>query len=178
MNLKNLLKNQSQASVKLSKEEEKQLLSRNCVSLIPLCVNDIISIPKGVKIHFINILGNKIPMISGIKLKSENDTISFENEAFSIGLASFGRQIYNRQTKETVSPITVAKNSNSEFDETKLLFNQIQNYSLSELPEFLYDKKYRIIGIEDVILTNSDGSTRLNSTGQPMSQSVYAFLEV
>ena len=165
----------------LSKEESDALKSRGAVSNIPLLKGDIIAFGNEAK-EFIDIRtinGNKIIMLIGAKLANAADEISDTAESIQISTVAFGRAVVNRNTGESVTPVTVATASGETFNAEKLAYNQLQNFSLADVPNYVAGKKFRILGLQDVGLVMPDGTPRINAgTGQQMFQTVYAFEEI
>lgn len=165
----------------LSEDELKEFKSRGAVSNIPLMKGDIIAFGENAKeltdIRTIN--GNKIVMLIGAKLAKPSDKISDTAESVQVSSVAFGRAVTNRSTGENVTPTTVAAASGEEFKPEKLAYNQLQNFSLADVPNYVAGKKFRILGLQDVGLVLPDGTPRINTaTGQQMFQTVYAFEEI
>lgn len=165
----------------LSKEESNALKSRGAVSTVPLLKGDIIAFGNEAKeftdIRTIN--GNKIVMLIGAKLAKVSDKIADNLESVQISTVAFGRAVVNRNTGESVTPVTVATASGETFKSEKLAYNQLQNFSLADVPNYVAGKKFRILGLQDVGLVMPDGTPRINAgTGQQMFQTVYAFEEI
>ena len=165
----------------LSEKESNELKSRGAVSTIPLMKGDIIAFGNEANefmdIRTIN--GNKIIMLIGAKLAKAADKISDTAEGIQISTVAFGRAVVNRNTGESVTPVTVAVASGEKFNADKLAYNQLQNLSLADVPNYVAGKKFRILGLQDVGLVMPDGTPRINAgTGQQMFQTVYAFEEI
>ena len=181
MDYKALLANAKKNGTTLSKEESDALKSRGAVSNVPLTRGDIIAFENDAKnitdIRSIN--GNKIVMLIGAKLAKANDKIADTSVGMQVSSVSFGRAVVNRNTGETVTPVTVAVASGEKFNADKLAYNQLQNLSLADVPNYVAGKKFRILGLQDVGLVLPDGTPRINAaTGQQMFQTVYAFEEI
>lgn len=165
----------------LSKDESDALKTRGAVSTVPLMKNDIIAFGNEAK-EFIDIRtinGNKIIMLIGAKLAKAEDKISDTAESVQVSTVAFGRTVTNRNTGESVTPVTVATASGEEFKSEKLAYNQLQNLSMADVPNYVAGKKFRILGLQDVGLVMPDGTPRINATtGQQMFQTVYAFEEI
>lgn len=179
MNYAAMLIAEKASKVTLTADEKNALLTRGAVSNIPLMEGDIVFFPSDVKIFFRDVLGTKIAMISGAKLADEKATFDANTcEGVQLGAMAFGRCVTNPQTKTTVTPKTVADESNEKYDSKKLLFNAIQSVLIGDIPKHVAGKKFKILAMKSVELVNPDGSARLNNNGQPIFQTVYAFVEI
>lgn len=181
MDYKAMLANAKSNNTTLSKEESDALKTRGAVSNVPLMKGDIIAFGENAKeltdIRTIN--GNKIVMLIGAKLAKPSDKISDTAVGMQISSVAFGRAVVNRNTGESVTPVTVATASGEEFKPEKLAYNQLQNFSLADVPNYVAGKKFRVLGLQDVALVLPDGTPRINTaTGQQMFQTVYAFEEI
>lgn len=181
MEYKIMLANAKKNSVALTPEESKALSARGAVSATPLTKGDIIAFENDAKsiIDVRAINGNKIVMLIGAKLAKVEDSIESANEGVQVSSVAFGRAVVNRNTGESVTPVTVAAASGESYDSAKLAYNQLQNLTMADVPAYVAGKKFRILGLQDVGLVMPDGTPRVNSTtGQQMFQTVYAFEEV
>lgn len=181
MDYKARLANAKANRTTLSKEENDALKTRGAVSNVPLMKGDIIAFENDAKIitDIRSINGNKIVMLIGAKLAKVSDKIADNSDSVQISSVAFGRAVVNRNTGECVTPVTVATASGEEFKSEKLAYNQLQNFSLADVPNYVAGKKFRILGLQDVGLVLPDGTPRINAaTGQQMFQTVYAFEEI
>lgn len=179
MNYAAMLNADKASKITLSADEKNVLLTRGAVSNIPLMAGDIIYFPENVAITFRDVLGTKIAMVVGAKLATAETEFNAETcDGVQLGAMAFGRCVTNQQTKVTITPKTVADESGKEYDAEKLLFNAIQSATIGEMPKYIAGKKFQILASESVELVNPDGSARLNNTGQPIFQTVYAFVEI
>lgn len=181
MNIKAMLENAANNTEKLTPEEEKALKSRGAVSAVPLTKGDIIAFGSDAsKLTDVRTIGgNKIVMLIGGKLAKAGDKVTDATEGVQVSSVAFGRAVTNRNTGVAVTPATVAAASGETYDAAKLAYNQLQNMSLADVPNYVAGKTFRIVGLQDVGLTLPDGTPRVNTqTGQQMFQTVYAFEEV
>lgn len=179
MNYAAMLTAEKASKVTLSADEKNALLTRGAVSNIPLMEGDIIYFPDSTNIFFRDVLGTKIAMIAGAKLATAETEFNPETcEGVQLGAMAFGRCVTNQQTKVTVTPKTVADESGKEYRPENLLFNAIQSATIGEMPKHVAGKKFQILATQSVELVNPDGSARLNNNGQPIFQTVYAFVEL
>lgn len=181
MNIKAMLENAAQNTERLTPEEEKALKARGAVSAVPLAKGDIIAFGDNVnKIKDIRVIGgNKVVMLIGAKLASADAEITDNTEGVQVSSFAFGRAVPNRNTGVSVTPVTVAAASGEAYDAAKLAYNQLQNMSLADVPNYVAGKRFRIVGLQDVGLVMPDGTPRVNTqTKQQMFQTVYAFEEV
>ena len=181
MTTEQMLKNAKANSVKMSADELKSYNSRGAVANVPLSKGDIIAFDSNAEaikdIRAIN--GNKIVMLIGAKLPNDSAEYSANLEGVSVSVVAFGRVVSNRSAGVVVTPVTVAEESGEAYDDNKLVYNQIQDKTLGDIPAFVAGKRFRIVGLQDVGLTLPDGTPRVNmATGQQMFQTVYAFEEI
>lgn len=163
----------------LSADEKNALLSRGAVSATPILAGDVIYFPEDVAITFRDVLGTKVAMVDGAKLPSaESDFNADTCEGVQLGAMAFGRCVTNAQTKVTVTPKTVADESGKEYDPAKLIFNQLQSSTIGDVPKHIAGKKCLILATEALALVSPDGTSRVNNNGQPIFQTVYAFVEL
>lgn len=181
MDYKALLANAKANSTTLTKEESDALKMRGAVSNVPLMKGDVIAFGSDAKAltDIRNINGNKIVMLVGAKLAKADDEITDNAIGVQVSSVAFGRAVTNRDTGESVTPVTVAAASGEKFNADKLAYNQLQNLSMADVPAYVAGKKFRILGLQDVGLVLPDGTPRINAaTGQQMFQTVYAFEEI
>lgn len=179
MNYNAMLTAEKASKVTLTADEKNALLSRGAVSNVPLMEGDIIFFPDNVNIAFRDVLGTKVAMVAGAKLATADAEFNPDTcEGVQLGAMAFGRCVTNQQTKVTVTPKTVADESGKEYDAEKLLFNAIQSATIGDVPKYIAGKKLQILAAQSVELVNPDGSARLNNNGQPIFQTVYAFVEL
>ena len=181
MTTEQMLKNAKANSAKMSADEEKAYNSRGAVSAVPLAKGDIIAFDTNAEaikdVRAIN--GNKIFMLVGAKLPNSTAEYSTNLEGVSVSSVAFGRAVTNRSTGEVVTPVSVADASGETYDPAKLVYNQLHDKTLGDVPAFVAGKRFRIVGLQDVGLTLPDGTPRVNmATGQQMFQTVYAFEEI
>ena len=173
-----LVANKAQ-KVNLSADEKNQLLTRGAVSNIPLMEGDVIYFPESITPQFRNIAGTNVVLVEGAKLPTADAEFNPDTcEGVQLGAIAFGRCVTNPQTKVTVTPKTVAEESGASYDSAKLLFNSIQSLTVGDVIRYVAGKKLSILATQAVELVNPDGSKRLNAQGQPIFQTVYAFVEV
>lgn len=178
MNYKSLVKNATKAT---DTKAIQAADNRSAITSTALSVGDVIAFPDDEPANFsqvVNVAGNAVRMIYGVKLTDKAATFDENGEGMQISALAFGRKVRNPATKETISPKTlVAQLPAAEFDPTKqtLAFDEIGEKTVGEIPAYCRNKKFVVVAMQDVARVNADGTPRLNADSSPMFTPVYAF---
>lgn len=172
MNYKNLITNST--SVQLNNEQTATLKERSAVSNLPITEGMILAFADNCKAINRTIGNNIIPFVPCVVLPNEKTDFDENLPAMLVSSQSFGRCIVNYAENSVCTPESVATDKDSKFDVKKLIFNQLKESSLLDVPTVLAGKKLRVFAIQTLQRTRKGGEAMLIN-GEPVFQDVIAF---